>query len=310
MLLKQNKIDEAKAILDTYENRLYSLNDIQKYHYFFNEGTYKLKTSGVDTALESYKKALNLKVDVHDKHIALKYNISYCEYYLGFVSSSITSIEEVCKSYPKGKDKSLLFWSYNLLGNTSASIGILGKAEKAHDKAYKIASKMYEKNSDEESNLFLGSANLGYGYMYRRAKKYKLSKEYCSKAIDMIPKTHNNYLEALFQKTCCYIETKDTSFCLPLISEGLKLSKNNKAYNLAFKGLDTLANINEDSAKKLEEKILPPLLEVNFVQYVLYFATFLSDYYKTRGQGFLIRSYKMSELAMSIYKKCQEGNVI
>jgi len=310
LLFRLNKVDEGKAILSTYENIMYSLNDIQKYYYYFNEGTYNLKISCIDIASQSYKKALKLRIDMHDNHRALKYNIAYCDATLGFVSLSIVSVKEVCKSYPKGKDKSLLFWSQNLLGNLYTCIGILSSSEKANDKAYEIALEKYERNRNEESKLFLGSANFGYGYMYRRAKKYKLSKEYFDKAIDMIPKTHNNYLEALFHKSCCCIEMKNTSSCLPLISEGLKLSKNKKSYNLAFKGLEIVANPNEDSAKELEEKILPLLLKANSIQYVLYFATFLSDYYKARGQGFLTRSYKMSELAMSIYKKCLEGSEI
>jgi len=310
MALSLNELDNAKKILDEYENRVDELNDTQKYYYYRNKGIYSGLTGCMNDASMFYHKALVLKVNVLDDSIKIYYNTAFCDERLGFIALSIDSLEEGLELYSNSKDKTALFWSYNLLGNNYTSINVFQRARKMRDNAHKIALKKYRKNEDEESKLHLGISHIGYGRMYLMKKEYLPSIENLDKALNLIPEDNANYLEAFYHKIRCFIASEDTSLCPQLISKALKLSKNNKTYNMMFKALEILENPSEESAKHLEEKILPYLLEQNCFHPVLDYAMFLSEYYKPRGQGYIMRALKMSELVSSIHKKFMERGAI
>jgi len=306
LLLKLNKLDEAKKVLDVYEKKVDELNDDQKHYYYFNKGTYNLKTANASEASKFLNKSLKLTLTMFKKSFPLNFSIAYCQNGRGFIAQAIILLEESRKLKRKGQSKVSLFWLYNLLGSNYSSIGLVDKAEKNNDKSFKIAEEL-KKEDEEKSKLYIGSAYLGYGYMYRKAKKYNFAISNFEKAIDILPDDDASYLETIFQKTICHIEMKDLTPCPRLIEVGLKRSKHNKVYNQMFRGLEIMANPYEDTAKILEEEIIPYLLEKGCIHVVLDFSRFLSAYYKTRGVGFVSRSYKMSELAFSLSERFHEG---
>jgi len=310
MFISLNELDSAKQILDEYENRTGEFDDTQKYYYYRNKGIYNGLTGCIEDASKFYHKAIASNINMLDDNISIYLNAALCDEQLGFVSLSIDCLEEGLELYPTGQDKTLLFRSYSLIGRGYTSIKIFHRAEKMHDKAYEIAFKKYEENADEESKLRLGVVHLDYGRMYLMKKEYMPCIENLDKALNLIPTDNDDYLEATYHRIRCFIAKGDTSHCPQLISAALKVSRPNKTYNMMFKALEILENPSEESAKHLEEKILPYLLEQNCFHPALDYAMFLTDYYKTRGPGFVMRALKMSELVSSIHRKFMERGAI
>jgi len=310
LFLALKQLDKAKIILDEYEKCTDKLDGIQKYHYYYNKGKYNMRSGSFSDAVECFHDALALKLNMLDKNITIYDNIAYCCDYLGFVSYAIDYLEEGLKLYPTGQNKTSMFWVYNLLGNSYTTVSVLNRSKEMNDKSYEIAKEKHDGNNDEESKSLLGLVNIAYARMYQKDKQYRLSIEYSDKAIDLIPEGSIDHLEAIYHKTRCHIEIKDISPCAALISKGLKLSKNHKHYNLMFEALKILANLDEESAKYLEEKIIPRLLEMNCFHPVLDYAVVLRDYYRTRHAGYISRALRMSELALSIYEKFHMKGVI
>jgi len=310
LLIGTGELDKAKQIIDKHEKCLGELRDIQKYRYYYNHGIYNGMSGSINEALGFFKDGLNLGLRISDSDISINYNIAFCYVSRGAISCATDFLEDVYETLPKGRNDISLFWLYNLHGNNLTTLGFLKKAEKVNDKSYEFALEIYTKNESEESKLILGSVHISYGRMYRRAKKHRKANEYFDKAIHLISKDQKNHLESIYQKGRCLVEIKDMALIPMLVSEGLNLSKNNKVYTLAFKALECFSNLNEENAEYIEEKILPYLLETNSFHLIIDYATVLSDFYKTRGQGYITKSYRMSELALSIHKKFLERGII
>ena len=178
------------------------------------------------------------------------------------------------------------------------------------DKAHAIAINEYSSNITASTKFNLGLVHLNYGFLFRMARKWSISVEHLDKALTHFDMENINYLEALYQKTRCFIEMGNTLTCTDLLAVGTKLSANNEVYLLMFEALAILINPNDESVKNMEANILPYLLKNKLVYPALDYATFLRDYFRTRGRGFKTRSYVMADMVCTIRNLMHEGGVI
>jgi len=134
--------------------------------------------------------------------------------------------------------------------------------------------------------------------------------EYFSKAHKYFGIGTENYLETLYQKIRTMIEMDNQLLCPTLVTEGIKLSKNNELYTLMFETLRVLINPDDKSTRHVENETLPYLLENKFVHLALDYAKFLRDFYKRKEERFKTRAFKMSDMVCVIIDIMYEGGVI
>ena len=309
LCLGLNELDAAKEILDAFEVKLDELSDIQRYHYLYNQGTYNIKKHQYEIALEYYLKTHELIKRGLEKNISLYYNIALCYGRLGYVARAIMFLEEACVLPTFGCNNVPEFNIYNSLGLNYARTGHHQRAKAILGKAHAIALNDYNASRSETNKRNLCLVLINLGYMYRLAGKWNRAIEYLDNAAKYTAKENANYLEILYQKTRCLIEMGNPLSCSSLLSEGLSLSKGDKAYFAAFEALKILISLNEESAKQLETKILSYLVENNFYLPALDFASVLRDFYKTR-RGFKTRALEMADIICTIQIKMRKGGVI
>ena len=309
-LLVINELDEAKKILDELDAMSDELSDAQLYHYNYNQGTYNTRLRQNQTALDYYLKAFELTKRGFEKNTSLYYNIAVCYERLGNVALAITYLEAACELYPTTQNNVSEFSLYNCLGINYAHIGLLQKAKETLDKAHAIALSKSETASSDNKIRMLSQVFINYGYTYRMAKKWNMAIEYLDKALDILDKKGDFYLEAFYQKIRIFIERGNTLSCINLLAEGVQLSKGSEMYSTGFEILQIMINLNDDTARDLETRILPYLLKNNFIYPALDCAMVLRDYLKSKGSGSKIRALEMSEIIFTIHNMMMEGGVI
>jgi len=134
LLLSMDELEAAKKILDAF--KIDKLSDIQLYHYYYNQGTYHIKSNIIQEALDFYLEAYNLVTFGLAKNIMLYYNIALAYYRLGFAAKSTTFLEEAYSLHLAGHDNNNVseFDIYNLLGVFYAGIGVLQRGKYFLDK--------------------------------------------------------------------------------------------------------------------------------------------------------------------------------
>jgi len=307
LLLLMNELAASKEILDALD--IDGISDFQLYHYYYNQGTYNIKSKFNQEALDFYLKAYELMKCGLEKNTSLYVNIAFAYRRVGLVAHGISFLEEACKIQSTGKGNVPELHLYNWLGIDYIGNGNLQRAKYMLDKAHAIALCNYQSNESTETKTDLGMVLLNYGYMFRMARKWRLAIEYFDKALIYLSVEDDHYLETLYQKTRSLIEMGNTLSCPGLIADGIKLSQNNEVYTLMFEALKILMSPNEESAKHLEANALPYLLENNFVHLALDYSMFLRDYYKTR-RSFKTRALEMAEIVCTLYSLMHKGGVI
>ena len=307
LLLFVNELAASKEILDAFE--IDDLSDIQLYHYYYNQGTYSVKSKHNQEALDFYLKAYEMMKYGLEKNIALYYNIAIAYERLGLVTHSIMFLEEACKIKSTNQSSVPEFHLYNFIGANYARTGHLQRAKYMLDKAHTIALNNYKSDENASTKKNIGTIHLNYGFLFRMARKWNRAIEYLDKALTYFDIEHISYLEVLYQKARSLIEMGNTLSCTGLLADGTKLSKDNEVYSLMFEALKIIVNPNDDSVKHLETNILSYLYENKLVYPSLDYAMFLRDYYKTR-RGFKTRSLEMSDVVCSIISLMHKGGVI
>ena len=307
LLLGLNMLEASKGILGVFEAKLNELSDTQLYHHFYNQGTYNTRKKQYKIALEYYLKSYELMKYGFEKNITLYYNIAICYERLGYVALAVTFLEEARRLHTFGQNNVPELNVYSFLGINYAYTGHLQRAKTLLDKAHAIALNDYNASEIAKYNLCMVLSNLGY--TYRLAKKWSRAIEYLDNAVQYTTNETSDYLEILYQKIRTLIEMGNPLSCADLLSEGVKLSKGNEVYSTMFEALKLLICLTEKSAKQLEIKIIPCLLDNNVFYPVLDYAIVLRDYYKTR-RGFKTRALEMSDIIFTILSKMQEGGVI
>jgi len=308
LLLGLNELTAADEILDTFV--IEGFSDIQLYHYYYNLGTYSFKVKHNEAALDFYLKAYELMKCGLEKPITLYYNIAISYERLGLITHAIAFLEEAYLIQSPGPGGIPAFHLYSFLGANYAGTGHLQRARHLLDKAHAIAINEYSSNVTASTKSNLGLVHLNYGFLFRMARKWSVSIEHLDKALAYFDIGDINYLEALYQKTRCFIEMGNTLTCTDLLAVGTKLSSNNEVYLLMFEALTILLNPNDESVKNMEVNILPYLLKNKLVYPALDYAMFLRDYFRTRGRGFKMRSYVMADMVCTIRNLMHEGGVI
>ena len=308
LLLGLGELVKAKEILDAFVVDVFS--DTQLYHYYYNQGTYNIKNKLYQEALNFYLKAYELMKFGFEKDVTLYYNISICYDRLGFISRSVTFLEEACKLNTHIQNSVSMFSLYTSLGARYASLGVLQRSKIFLDKALSIANSDHNTNDNKNTKARVGMVIANYGFMYRMAKEWRRAIEHLDKAVIYFGNDNPLYVEALYQKARVLIEMGDALSCTSLLADGVSLSKGDDDYTMLFAALETLVNPNDSSAKHLETIILPYLREKKLNIVALDYSMFLRDYYENRGKGFKSRVYAMLYTICNIRDEIYEGGVI
>jgi len=310
LLLGLNELEESKAIIDVFENCLADLSDIQRYHYYYNQGTYNVRCKQHQKALDFYLKSYDLMKCGLEKSVTLYFNIAICYEELGRTALAANFLEEACKLQSVGHSNVPEFQLYNSLGAIYASTGHLQRAKDLLDKAYAIALIDYKAKANEDTKIRMGMVLINYGYMYHTANKWSRAIEYLDNAILYIPKGNAYYLEALYLKIRSLIGMGNSLACTEMLADGIHQSKDNEVYTVMFEALKILISPNEETVKHLDKKILTFLLTNKIFNPALDYAVFLRDFYRAKGRGFKTRALEMSEIISNILSGMREGGVI
>ncbi|MCL2378507.1 MAG: helix-turn-helix transcriptional regulator [Defluviitaleaceae bacterium] len=310
LLLGLDELEAAKKILNKF--KVDGLSDMQLYHYYYNQGTYNIKCKHNQDALDFYLKAYELVTRGLEKNITLYYNIAIAYSRLGFIAKATTFLEEAYSLHLAGHENDNVseFDIYNLLGVFYAAIGVLQRGKYFLDKAHTIAINHFNSKETDGTKTNLGLVLLNYGILFRMGRKGDEAIEHFNKAHKYFSIGNVHYLETLYQKIRTMIEMNNPFPCPTLITEGIKLSKNNEIYTLMFETLRVLANPDDESTRHVENETLPYLHENKFVRLALDYAKFLRDYYKRKGERFKTRAFKMSDTVCTIMDLIYEGGVI
>ena len=310
LFLGLNQLADAKVILDSFDDSIDELNETQLYHYYCNQGTFNVRSKHNREALDYYLKAYALMKFGFDKNIILYFNIAICYSRLGFSAHAASFLEEASKVLPDSPRNVPEFSIWSSLAVRYIELGALQRAKMLLDKCHELMSNDYKTSLHENSNTYLGIVLLNYGYLYRKSRKWIISIEYLNKSLELFDKEDVNYLESLYQKIRCYIEMGNILPCTAFLSNGLRLSEGNELYSIMFKSLQMIISLNDESAKYLENNILPYLLESRELILALDYTMVLRDYYKTKGRGFKIKALALSDTACSITDDMYEGGVV
>lgn len=303
LLLVENNIEAAKAILENFSSALDELSNEISYHYYYNMGTLNYKDAQRKEALEFYLKAKEFMIYGFEGNASLHLNIATCLSVLGFVVSSILFLEEdVRELYSSGRTTIPVGHIDSLIALGFIELGQLPKAKKLLEKCHKRAI-----NTDDEA--LLGVVLHNFGYLYRRAGDWNMSMEYLKQALAHFREGSLEYLDSLYQKALCFIEMKGFSSCAELLEEGKRISIGNKSYQVLFKSVECLLSPNDNkSIEYLDTVTIPYFLEIGENLKVLYYCEFLREHYEKKG--IVKKAGQMSEIARKIYQDMHHGGVI
>ena len=306
------EMEAAGEILNEQDETFESFSDFQQYYYFFNKGNYcGIKTKKDNRYLDFYLKAYALEENGGiEKHINLYLNISNAYKTKGFVTLSITFLEEACTLVSDKHSIEFKIELYNDLGVDYIDTNILQRAKKILLKALSLANKNYKSNPNNKNGILLGRVLLNAGYLFRKAKIYIKAIDLLNLAIPHLINDKIRHMEAMYQKAHAFVETEDCLSATEIINEGIKLSKGNEVYTIMFEELNTLMYPGVDNVKHMHKVVLPYMLENDYVHLALDYATFLRNHYESKNYVSEKKVLEMSDVIYTIQNKMYEGSVI
>jgi len=310
LFLRRNKLDVAKDMLDELEVTRDDFSDIQLYHYYYNLGTYNLKSRQYRAALDANLKAFEFIKGGIEKNVMFFYNTAICYERLGFVMLAIAFLEKALELYKSGQKNMSARILYNALGVYYANVGHLPKAHKHLHKAHSIAEKDYKENPNHETKKYVGMALLNLGFMFRRAGQWRDAVECIDKAMPYLKDGSEFYLEALYEKVFSMIQKGDALECADMIKDGLRMSKGMELYTIMFQSLDRLVSVDEASVKFFEEKAIPYFIKNNIYAYVLDYGAIVKEYFKKSKRNTKTRFSEASIAMCNVLEKMQKGGII
>jgi len=301
LLLGLNEVESAYTRMLTLEPQFDALNDIQRYHYYYNKGTYEIKNSRNEEALEYYMKAFDLTKRGLKDSLPLYYNIAYAYYRIGLYSRSIAFLEKSRELFSSDSGTVSMFHIENLLATNYIKTKALQVAKMLLNKCSKDIESLQNKTH-------VGMVLTNYGYLYVVAKKFNKALDYLKKAEAYLEEGTEYFLEVLYQKSRCLVAINRTTACTPLLAEGIERAQGNDTYLTLFMSLSHLLTINQkESTQYLEDVSIPFLLKIKNYTTALDYCELLADYYKKKGKGYNGKRLKMVDLAQNIYKEMYEG---
>jgi len=293
-------------ILLNLEKNIEKLDMEQQYYFCYNKALLENANGRYSEALELFEKAqmlmqVNLVSAKEKKKIS--YNIALCYNRLGFVFRAI-ALWDKTRPQRSGIHKSVVeFYTDIELAKCYIFVGLLSKANELLNKCYKTARR-------NKNKTYLADVLLHKGYLDRVAKRWKFSVEHLDKVFDLYDKDSINYLEAVYQKSRCYLDTRYFSQCQKLIEKGKKLSKGNETYTILFTSLENLMALNSSSSVEYMENVALPYLDENKIYPALfdYSEVLLNHYNKVKGNQ--ARANELMELVRNINKKMREGSFV
>ena len=304
LLLATNKLESANCILETLEINLDKLNEIQLYYYYHNKGTWNIRNDYTKEALDFYLQACESAPPKMEKDIWLYYNISLCYKRLGMLSCSTAFLEKARNLYSNNPKNILAFHIDCFLAKNYIAIGQLYLAKKILDECY-------EKAKLNNKLELISQIMPTYGYMYRVNKDYDTAIEYLDKALSCLDENSELFMEALYQKILCLIETKRFTPCISLLEKGKDLSLKNETYSIMFESLRCLTRMtNPLSAKYIKDEAIEHMRENKLNYIALEYCHFLIQYYLPKGDRGQATARKISAMAYNFYKEMLEGCIV
>jgi len=310
MQLFLNDLESASKTLTNFAQNSEKINGIMRYHYFYNQGTLNLKRGNAQTAIDFYLQAYEMTLNGIEKSITLNTNIAIAYAQAGFISHAITYLENALTMETRDAGSVPKFHLYNYLGIYYAYIGALQRSKYFMDTTYELAKEAYNKEQNDTTKANMSLVYGNYGLLYRCARKWSMAIEYINKSLEYLEDDTTGFFKAKYHKLRCQHELNNYYVFSDELSDMIARTKDNKDYNLLFKSLEYMANINADNAKAIERDILPYLMEKNYVYSALDCAIVLRDFYMTLSKGYQTRTFNMGDTANTIQRKMHEGGIV
>ena len=303
LLLGENKLDSAKEMLETVETNLHELDDLQLHYYYNNKGTWNYKNTHYNDAINFYLKANELRHGLGND-ISLYYNIGISYKRLGMLACATSFLEKARKLYSSNQNIATIpaFHVDRFLAAIYIALGQLHWAKELLDGCYEKA------KLDNDIEL-INSILPTYGYMYRRGKCYDTAIEYLDKSLNYLDNSDELYLEALYQKILCLIETKRSTLCPPLLKEGKELSEGKETYTIMFNTLEYLTMLNTPGATEYVEEAIKYMEKNKLNHIAIEYCYFLKQHYKTKLSRDKTSAMRIGYMASDFYEEMLVGGI-
>jgi len=303
LLLMTNKLESANCILKTLETNLDKLNEVQRYYYYYNKGTWNIRRKHTKEALDFYLLACDIMLPEMGKDSLLYYNIGICYKRLGLLARSASFLERARNLSSSNPKNILAFHIDQLLASNYISMGQLYRAKELLDGCY-------EKAKLDNNLELINQIMPTYGYMYRIDKDYDTAIEHLDKVLSCVDENSELFIEALYQKILCFIETERYTPCVSLLEKGKSLAEKNETYSIMFESLECLITLNHpSSAKYIKEEAIEHMRENKRNYIALEYCHFLVEYYAPKGKRGQATARKISAMAYNFYKEMLKGGI-
>ena len=308
--IAHNELETAEKTLDEFARKLDELDHNVLYHYYYNRGTFNFMKDSIENSLDFYLKTSKLAKRDYENNATLHYAISRCHERLGYYAKSADLLEVAILQNHTGRGGVLEFYLYNSLGKNYAVTGHLHRAREILKKALDLAEKLYEKNPNPETKAQIGLVHLNYGLIYRKEKKWRRAIHCQDEALQYFERGTNDALTAIYQKLRCSMEIRRYPAYKDLLEEAIELSKGNEPYTVLFEMFKCMANINKDSARHMETKILPYLIDKTYMYTAFECCEFLRDYHVKHGRVPNAREHEVLMQLNIIRSRIHEGGIM
>jgi len=300
----EENIMSAEKMLVSEAPSIAEASEENQHHFFHNMGSLYFYKWDFKTALQYYLKSRSFEADALEKDFTLSFNLAACYSELGKYTLAITTMEEVYDLVDYNKTGVMRTYIDSSLAINYVRIGQVKRAKRILDKSTL-------ESLDVNNIIHIGTALHNYGCACLRSKEYKEAISYYDRANEHFEIGDKYYIENMYWKIYCLIESKEVSKAKVLLSETKKYTEGNEHSSLIFESLSHLLTIHDNaSIEFIEKKTIPYLVEKYEYFRVLDYCDALENKFMKLGKGYKIRILELTAIIRNITREITFGEEV
>jgi len=297
LLLIERDIDLAREKLEANKHLFHEATIENKYYFYYMEGLLHISEEDFEEALRFFLLAQDLECDDFEKEPYLLYNLALCDAKFGRYFLAISQFEQVYALFNNDRNSVSGMYFDNNLGLNYMRMGHFEKAKALFERGLVRARGV-------GNEIFAAFMLHNLGCTNFKLRKYKEAIDYFDQAAEYFTEGDNSYLEILYFKSLCLIESRN-SLAKTELERAKALSKDNGHYSLLFEALSHLPFRETSSAEYIAKEVVPYLVEIYAYFKVAEFYGLLESFYKRKNRP--TKVMEIQALAFELHKKIIAG---
>ena len=297
LLLIEKNIDLAREKLEASKDLFDETNVENQYYFNYMMGVLRGDEDNWKEALRFFLLAEGLECDEFEKEPYLLYNLAVCDAVFGRYFLAISQFEQVYLLFNDDRNSVSGMYFDNNLGLNYMRMGHYGKAQELFKRGLIRAKAV-------GNGRFVGIVLHNLGCTNFKLKKYKEAIDYFDQASECFTKGDNSYLEVLYFKILCLIESKN-SLAKTELERAKTLAKESEHYSLLFEALSHLPLRETSSAEYITKEVIPYLIKIYAYFKAAEFYELLEGFYKRKNRP--TKVMEIQALAFELHKKIIAG---